>query len=289
MREEFPSLARITRPAISREPLAWAFVSGIGAGPIVGGIVRVVLLWAGPIVLPPTQPHPEWLTTNGLATLAGAIASGAVLTRAGGIAAIAVYIAYELLRLVAALPGRLLFCERSGNHPAPPVVTGCDYIALVGEHSLTWVGVAVGIAIAVTLLRDAPGENRLLRASGAFSLVLVATSLFIAVFFTPARIEQQNALLAVSTTTNLLAGVLAGVLLGSHRLAAAMLLAALIAAPSIAFALPFALHQPATAGEPVGAVLTRWAGVYIPLAAAAALLLARAFVRMGPREAGTDS
>lgn len=292
MREEFPSLTRIhlARPTIAREPLAWAFVSGIGAGPIVGGIVRVALLWAGPILLPPTEPHPEWLMANGLATLAGAIASGAVLTRAGGIAAIVLYLVYELLRLVAALPGRLASCAGQDPRLGFPRVTGCDYFALVGEHWVTWVGVAVGIAIALALLRDAPGTNRLLRASGAFSLVLVAVSLpFSFLFSGPSTPDQQNVLIALFTTANIVAGVVAGLLLASHRLAAAVLLALLVVAPTVAFGLPLAIYNPQPTTVTTAMAIARWAGVFVPLAAAAALLLARAFVRIGRRQEGTFS
>ncbi len=290
MREEFPSLTRITRPAISQEPLAWAFVSGIGAGPIAGGIVRVALLWAGPILLPPTQPHPEWLTVNGLATLAAAIGTGAVLTRAGGVAALALYVVYELLRLVASLPGRLAFCHRGGG-PLPPTVLSCDYTGLVAEHWLTWLGVAVGVVVAIALFREAPGDNRLLRASGAFSLVLVVVSTPFAFLVnggssTP---DQQNLLFAIVTTANIAAGVLAGVLLAGHRLAAAVLLALLIVAPSTAFALPLAINGSAATIETSAMVVARWSGVFVPLAAAVALFIARAFVRMGSPEAGTES
>ncbi len=290
MREEFPSLARVRRPTISREPLAWAFVSGLGAGPVVGGIVRVALLWAAPVILPPTQPHPEWLTTAGISTLAGAIAGGAVLTRAGGIAAIAVYLVYELLRLAAAVPGRLAFCAGRDTRLGFPSITGCDYLALVAEHWLTWVGVAIGIAVALALLRDAPGQNRLLRASGAFSLVLVVISTPMGFLLSgPITPDQQNGILAISTAGNILAGVVAGVLLAGHRLAAAVLLALLVVAPGVAFGLPLAIYDPSATTGTAAIVFVRWAGVFIPLAAAAALLLSRALVRFGPRGEGTFS
>lgn len=289
MREEFPSLARIRRPTytIGRESLAWAFASGIGAGAVVGGIVRVALLWLGPLLLPATQPHPDWLSASGLSILATAIATGAVLMRAGGAAAIGVYVAYELARLLVALPGRLAFCANS-RQPLPPPFVGCDYVALVIEHWTTWLGVVVGIAVAVLFVRASSGQNRLLRAAGAFSLVLVVVTTPVAILIPSPTVSQSNIYLAVFTAANVLAGCVAGILLAGHRLAAAVLLAVLIVAPGMAFALPSALRG-APAGADPSLAIARWSGVFVPLAAAAALFLARTFVRMGAREAGTDS
>lgn len=289
MREEFPSLATMGRPTftIARESLAWAFVSGIGAGAVVGGVVRVALLWLGPILLPPTQPHPDWLSVSVLSILASAIATGAVLMRAGGAAAIGVYVGYELVRLVVALPGRLAFCANAPR-PTPPPVVGCDYLALVVEHWATWLGVVAGIAVAMVFVRASSGQNRLLRAAGAFSLVLVVVTTPVAILIPTPTVSQSNIYLGVFTAANVLAGVVAGVLLAGHRLAAAVLLAVLVVAPGMAFALPNALRA-GPASEDPSFTIARWSGVFVPLAAAAALLLARAFVRMGPREAGTDS
>ncbi|HZP95952.1 MAG TPA: hypothetical protein VFC31_06415 [Candidatus Limnocylindria bacterium] len=67
-----------------------------------------------------------------------------------------------------------------------------------------------------------------------------------------------------------------------------MLLALVIVAPSLAFALPLALRS-AQGPEPPELLVARWADVFVPLvavAAVAALLLARTSVRL-QREEGT--
>src|SRR5690348_8267086 len=127
MRDEFPILTRLGRPAIAVEPLWWAFLSGLGAGSVLGGIARIALLSLGPLLLPPTRPYPEWLSVNTIVLAVTTLATGAVLIRAGGVVAVAVYVGYELVRLLVALPGRVLLCEKSGAN-VPPLITGCDYL-----------------------------------------------------------------------------------------------------------------------------------------------------------------
>ena len=285
---EFPSLTTLRRPAIAREPVAWALVSGVGAELIVRGIAHVALLFLGPVLFPPTQPHPEWLTTATMATAAGALAAGAVLARAGGLGAVGVYVVYELVRLAAAMPGRLLFCERSGGVSVPPVVTGCDYPSLVAEQWVVWVAIAAGALLGAALLREASGANRLLRAAGAFSLALTVLALPLGFLFFAPSVEQQNVLVAYITVANVAAAAVAGVLLARHRLAAAVLLALLIVAPPVGVGLPMALYDPSGAAETTSMTIARWSGVFIPVATAAALLLAREVARRA-RGTGTVS
>ena len=119
LRTEFPGATRwvghLEKPTISRESVGWAFLSALGAAFIVEAIVRIALMPIYPAVLPPTEPHPAWLTPSFVANVAGGFVAGAVALRAGGIAAVATYITYELLLLLAAYPGRAIFCERSGG------------------------------------------------------------------------------------------------------------------------------------------------------------------------------
>ena len=272
MREEFPVLARLGRPEIAVEPLWWAFLAGLGAGPVVGGIVRIAFLWLGPLLLPPTRPHPDWLSVSTVVLTITVLAVGAVLIRAGGVVAIAVYLGYELARLLAALPGRALAC-RNGQVPAS--VTGCDYLALVTEHWVTWLGLLIGAAIGLLFVRNRDGENGLLRAAGAFSFVLVVVSTLVGLAFL-GRSDAQIPMLALFTIANVIGGGFAGTLLARERLAAAVLLALLIVAPGVSLALPLALQSP---GAP--SLLLRWSGVYVPGLAALALVTARGYVRKG--------
>lgn len=274
MREEFPVLTRLGRPEIAVEPLWWAFLAGLGAGPVVGGIVRIAFLWLGPLLFPPTRPHPDWLTVNTIVVTVSVLAVGAVLMRAGGVVAVAVYLGYELARQLAALPGRALFCKNAGAN-LPPTVTGCDFLALVTEHWVTWLGLLIGAAIGLLFLRTREGENGLLRAAGAFSFVLVVVSTLVGLAFL-GRNDTQNPMLALFTIANVIGGGFAGTLLARERLAAAVLLAVLIVAPGVSLALPLALQSPNTPS-----LLLRWSGVYVPGLAALALVTARGYVRKG--------
>ena len=288
---EFPSLATLRRPAIAREPLVWAFLSGVGAEMIVGGIARVALLCLGPVHLPPTHPHPEWLSPAAMATGAAAVAAGAVLVRAGGLGAVGLYVLFELLRIAAAMPGRLLFCERSGGPVAG--VGACDYPSLVVGQWVIWVAIAAGALLGMALLREGPGANRLFRAAGAFSLVLVAAMLPLGFLFFAQSAEQQYVLLAYVTVANAAAAAVAGVLLARHRLAAAVLLALLIVAPPVGIGLPLAVYDPSPPFESTfdtGAMaVVRWASVLMPLVTAAVLFAAREGARRRGKAEGTVS
>ena len=268
-------LARLGRPEIAVEPLWWAFVSGLGANPVVGGMVRIAFLWLAPILYPPTVQHPDWLSPNNIVVTIGALATGAVLMRAGGAVALLIYTGYEIVRVFAALPGRQLFCK---NAPSlPRTITGCDLFALLSERWVTFVALLIGAAIGLVWLRARGGENSFLRAAGAFSLVLVVVSTTVGLVFL-GRTDQtaQNAMLALFTVTNVLGGAAAGVLLARERFAAALLLILLIVAPGLSLTLPL-VAQPTN----VAPFAFRWSGVYVPGLAAIALLTARGYVRKG--------
>ncbi len=290
MREEFPSLTRIGGlvPTVASEPLVWAFVAGVGAGPVAGGIVRVVLLFLDPIVFPPTQPHPEWLTMAFIATVAAGLASGAVLVRAGGLAALGVFVGYELVRVLVTLPARLDLCSRAfPRGDLTSASRGCDYTALVVERWPTWLALALGAVIGLWLGRGAPGANHLLRAAGVFSLVLAFFGSAVSLASPVVTADRQLPLLALFTFANVVAGTAAGVLLGRDRLAAAVLLGVIIVGPGVAYALPLALRN-AQGAEPLDMTILRWSGVFIPLAAAAMVLVARSYMQ-GREVPGTFS
>ena len=267
-------MATVRRPTVAVEPLWWAFLSGLGATPIFGGITRLLFLWLGPILLPPTLEHPEWISVNNLVVAVGAVAAGAVLIRAGGAVAFALYVGYELLRALAALPGRLALCASTSQLPRQ--VTGCDYLSLVSERWVTWVALLIGAALGIVWLRGRGGENGLLRAAGAFSLVLVAANTLLGLAFLGRGAEIQNAQIALFSLANVIGGGFAGVLLARERWAAAALLAVLIVAPGAALTLPLALQSANTIP-----FLLRWSGVYVPLLAAVAVVVTRGYVRRG--------
>ncbi len=99
--------------------------------------------------------------------------------------------------------------------------------------------------------------------------------------------DRQIPLLVLFTFGNVVAGIAAGITLAEDRLASAVLLAVLIMAPGVALALPLALRN-AQGPEPIETTILRWSGVVIPLAAAAVVLGARAYMR-GREVPGTFS
>jgi len=276
MRDEFPILAELRRPAVASEPFIYAFLSGLGAGPVVGGITRVAFLWLAPLLFPATAQRPDWLTPNNIVVAVGAVATGAVLMRAGGIVVFATYLGYELVRVFAALPARVALCANSGPIPR---VAGCDIFALLAERWVTWAALLVGAVLGIAWVRARAGQNGLLRAAGAFSLTLVVESTLVGLVFL-GRSDQtaQNAILALFAVANVIAGAAAGVLLARERFAAALLLVLLILAPGLSLALPLAEQSANTLPFAL-----RWSGVYVPALAALALFAVRGFVRTGDR------
>src|SRR5206468_9396582 len=110
-----------SRLRVGREPLFWAVLCAIGAGFIVGGILTILLSAASPILFPPTEPHPSWLSVATIAGTVSAIAVGAVAVRIGGPTAVLLYVGYVLFGLIVQLPGRQFTCARN---PAGP--GSCD-------------------------------------------------------------------------------------------------------------------------------------------------------------------
>lgn len=286
-RAEFPGaaawVARWRKPAIARETVGWAFLSAVGAGFIAQGVALVALMWIVPALFPATEPHPEWVTPAAIANLAGRFASGAVALRAGGIPAVAAYVAYEVLLLSAALPGRALFCERSGGAPGHPPVGGpvraCDLTSLVTDQWLFWLAIAVGM-LAAGLLSARPGDgNRLLRAAGAFVVIGTVFGNAQGLLVTATGGTASPTLVSVSfLVIEAAAGIAAGLLLARSRLSGAVLLALLILAPTLAVALPLAVRE-GFPTEPLEFTFAKWQGVLIPALAAAGLLASRAYAR----------
>jgi hypothetical protein len=251
----------------------------MGAAFVVGGIVRLAALSFAPYLLAPTQLRPEWLTPSAVADAAAAIAAGAVLVRAGSTYALLLYLTFELLRIVAGIPGRLIFCERAGlqgfgaagAQPIPGVTCNVPSM-LLGEWP-TVAALALGAVLAPALLSSSgDGANRMLRAAGAFALIATVSGMALGITPQWSSLDQQFTLTNLMTVVQLIAGVVAGVLLARAPLAAALLIVLLL------IGLPAAL-EPASTQEPAEFTTMRWAAVYMPVLAGVAILAARGYVR----------
>ena len=285
-----PSLRIDTaRLRIGREPVGWAFLCAVGAGFIVAGILMLVLVVASPILFPPTQQRPIWLNGGTITRFASVIAIGAVAVRSGGLGALALYLGYELLQLVAQSPGRQLSCERN-----PGIVAACDPLSVVVGRWPTWLALAIG-AVASRWLPAASDDhpNPLLRAAGVFSVVLTAATALAATitFLTVARRQLSSGsdpfpivMDVVSSATYvigaLIAGMLAGLVLG-RRPPAATLLIALLAMISLPFALTLARQQTGPPTLLIWSAFVTWASVIAPLMGALGLGIGRVLASGG--------
>ena len=212
------------------------------------------------------------------------VAAGVVLLRAGGVSAIGVYVLYELVSVLGALPGRIVFCERSGGGQGlPPDLPfrGCDYTALVLEHWPTWIGLALGLLLTRSALAaaDSAGANWMLRGAGVLGLIPSAASIALALVapVVGTTIDAQLTYSNLFAVADVAAGVAAGAVLARTRLPLALLVVA-VDLWSLVYTVPLALESPAPL-EPLEWQLMRWAGVYVPLLGAIALLASRAYVR----------
>ena len=300
LRAEFPALSGVRMPrfSVARESPWWAFVSGMGAAFVVGGIVRLAVLAALQHFTSTETRSSDlfvmfsdgWISTTLLSDLTAAVAAGAVLVRAGSVYALLLYIAFELLRIVVGIPGRLAFCERSGFQqfgaqgasPIPGVT--CDVPSmLIGEWP-TFAALAVGAVLARALLASSgDGANRMLRGAGAYGLIAAVLGVAIGLITRNTGQDQQLAITHVLTIAQVTAGVVAGVILARASLAAAVLIVLLMIGLPLSFALPNAL-SPGGSDPPEFAIM-RWAGVYIPVLTGVAIIAARGYIRR--RRGGT--
>ncbi len=286
LRAEFPEVGRVALrlrgPAIAREPLGWAFLSAAGAGFMVGGILTLVAIVLWPILFPPTEPHPEWLTFRSLTTASAAIAIGAVAIRARGPAALALYALYELAQILVQLYGRQLACRFDQNAPPPPLGLhfSCDLSGLIVDRWPIWLALAIGALASRWVIREsAAGANTMLRGAGVFAVaVTLATTAY--GILTIATLSFRGpyfdvAFTAVYVVGELIAGALAGLLLRRAPSAAAVLVAVVVLS-GLAATLPLTLAQMQEMPKiPLELRFINWAGVLAPLLGAAAILVAR--------------
>jgi hypothetical protein len=289
LRAEFPGVSRALEgarlPPVARTSLIWAFVAAVGASLIVGAIAEVFVLGVSPVLFPPTREQPSAFPLRELWDGAGEIAAGAVAVRAGGSAALALYVAYELALLVTALPGRMLFCSRAG--PANQRV--CDLGAMVVDRWPLWLALAVGVVTAMFLMRQpGSGSNRLLRAAGLLSLCVTIGATAGALWQYAARPASEPIPGEAATFASLgglfwigwiVGAALAGLILARSSVAAAVLLAVLVVAPSFAFGIPMIRGQVGAPVQPPLFVVAQWAWAWLPIAASVVMFAARELAR----------
>ncbi|HUQ41347.1 MAG TPA: hypothetical protein VM052_02485 [Candidatus Limnocylindrales bacterium] len=288
LRAEFPGatrwLARSRTPTVAREHLWWAFLSAAGGGSIVGGIVALMFIVLATLLLAPTEPNPDWLTLPNATRVAASLAIGAVAMRAGGIRALALYVTWELLLVLAQFPGRQFSCQRSGQFAGDLFNRACDLPGMVAERWLMWLCLGVGAVASRFVLRTrGDGTNALLRAAGAFAIVLTAATTLYGVL-TYATIGSGQPYLSVVFTGVYVAGqvigaICAAVVLRRAPLAASVLLAALILS-ALALRLPNVLAN-RIPNMPLELLFLQWSGVVAPVLAAATLLTIRLAFRPG--------
>jgi hypothetical protein len=294
LRAEFPGatgwIARLRKPTIAREPVGWAFLSAAGAGFVVGGIFGLAVLTAAPVLFSATEPRPTWLTYTFITQTAASIAVGAIALRSGGFAALALYVLYQFALILATFPGRQYTCAQfGGQDPSRPF--SCDLPGVFVDRWPMWLALAVGAIGSRWLLRAGDeGANRLLRAAGAFAVVLtVSTTMYGVLTYATLSFRAssfQFIFTAVYVAAELIAGLLAGLVLSRAPAASSVLLAVLILS-SLAFALPLAIRNGGPT-MPLEMAFIQWSGVAASVLGAAGVLIVRQIVsREG--EAGTIS
>ena len=280
----------VSRLRIAREPVLWAFICGIGAGFLVGGVLTSFFALASPILFPLTEPRPSWLNGGAITRFASALAIGAVAMRIGGPLAIALDVIYELVQIVARLPGVQLACARD-----QPTARPCDLGALVLAHWPTWLALAIGAALFFSLSTTGDRHpNRLLRSAGALSFVItVAVTAYAVIFFIP-RFDPlpsaadpfpqvvQIAATAIYVIGSLVAGLVAGVVSARAPLAAALLVA-LLSTVNLPFLVTLA-NQPGILPMPLFIAFLTYSGVIATVLGALGVAAGRVLAwRITPR------
>jgi len=291
-RSEFPGVARalgaVHSPPIARTSIAWAFVAAAGASLVVAAVVELLVLAIAPLLFPPTREQPVLIPLRELWEAAGEIAAGAVAIRAGGIAAFALYVSFQLVLLLSSLPGVLLFCSRSplGGQSDLRI---CSYADLVADRWPMWLALAIGLVAAALLRTSADGSNRFLRAAGLASISISVGGAVGALLQYAIR-PQAGPVPGDAATFALVGGpfwvgwligaALAGLVLSRATNAAAVLLAVLLVAPSLAFGVPLARGQVGSPPvQPFLFLLAQWAWLWLPLGACIVLFVVRALTR----------
>jgi len=270
------------RPSPAREPLGFAILSSFGAALVVQAVVEIAVFALYPIV-GLGKPLPFGLRASSIWERAGDVAAGTVAMRAGGLPAVAGYLALRLLDLLSITPLVGYSCARNAFAPPPQP---CDYPSLVVSRWPVWLAVIIG-ALAYRLLADrGKGSNALLRGAGALSLGVIVGSRVGSLLLWLGLVTAPNALLGSTETSvyvlaigTIAGAVVAGVILGRAPLAAVVLLALLLIGPSFAANFPLLAQQSGLVQEPLRMLLMRVSWLWTPLVASLALFGAWLLVR----------
>lgn len=176
---EFPEAVRgagwvRARITVSKEPVAWAALSGIGAGFLATVVTQALVGLANEAfqAFNATLPFPLFPAV----TITGIAAAAAVAFRAGGPFGLALYFAYLAASIALALPSLMLFCERSEGMLLSP---GPDRCTANGFVSSLWpqvIALGLGIGLARAVATRGKGVNSLLRVAGALALAQFAVT-----------------------------------------------------------------------------------------------------------------
>jgi len=270
------------RPSLAREPLGFAILSSFGAALVVQAVVELAIVALYPIV-GLGKPLPFGLRASSIWERAGDVAAGTVAMRAGGLPAVAGYLALRLLDLLSITPLVGYSCARNAFAPPPQP---CDYPSLVVSRWPVWLAVIIG-ALAYRLLADrGEGSNALLRGAGALSLGVVVGSRVGSLLLWLGLVTAPSALLGSTETSvyvlaigTIAGAVAAGVILGRAPLAAVVLLALLLIGPSFAANFPLLAQQSGLVQEPLRMLLMSLSWLWTPLVASLALFGAWLLVR----------
>ncbi len=221
-------IAAIRGGRVSREAPLWAAISAFGAAWMVSAIAAAL---AGGFRLAGARDPASWL--SGAFAIVGYAIAAAIALRAGGRRGLAWYAALLAvgigINIATALPGYLLFCDRSGG-------AACSVVQFVGQYVYLVVGLALSPAAVLMIRSGAPGRNVFLNGAGVFSL---ASSLIVLVYLVvrPADVVAASAMHLVAGGS---AAFVAGAALRarSPRLVPAALVAATMALGWAAFSAP---------------------------------------------------
>ncbi len=156
---EYPTIAgvlgSIRRPVVPREPWFWAGLTAVGATAITSALLQLPL-----IVMRTAGLRDPAAWASSLFAIAAVAIGAAVGWRAGGGRAVALFVVVHLITPILAVPGAVLFCDRSGEGSCLPRLALGQWRLAAG---------LVAALIAARLLASGPqGRSAALSATGAY-------------------------------------------------------------------------------------------------------------------------
>lgn len=203
----FRAAARLRRPPVAAMPIALAALGAVGVQSLTVAVIRtgqsVGLYAAGSYLL--RGPEPAVIAAYTFATL---FAYGSARRR-GVLAAVALFAVLWIEQFVLSVPGRQVFCDRSG--------TPCDVVSMAWPQ--LWpqlLGVFIGILVVRAVRPGGPGIAAFALAAGAFALSFAVGRLAFVPFLGAAPVgEASRAAFDVVIAAQLIGAAAAGVILGA--------------------------------------------------------------------------